>query len=77
MVKTVHPRHYEDVIHVGHLFCHDFPVLMDLTGLSDVDARPLVDFAAGLVVGRRGTMERVATKVFLLSPEPSRVATGG
>jgi cell division inhibitor SepF len=29
---------------------------------------PLVDFAAGLIVGRGGFMERIAPKVFLLRP---------
>jgi cell division inhibitor SepF len=70
MVQTVHPRGYDDVIHVGHLFCHDIPVVMDLTALSAADAQPLVDFAAGLIVGRGGELERVASKVFLLRPGP-------
>jgi FtsZ-interacting cell division protein YlmF len=68
MVKTLHPRNYDEVIHVGHYFCHGFAVVMDLTSLTDADAKPLVDFAAGLVVGREGAMERVAPKVFLLRP---------
>jgi cell division inhibitor SepF len=68
MVQTVHLRGYDDIIHVGHLFCHDFPVLMDLTTLSDEDAQPAVDFAAGLIVGRGGDLERVAARVFLLRP---------
>ncbi|MFC6018817.1 cell division protein SepF [Plantactinospora solaniradicis] len=68
MVKTLHPRSYDEVIHVGHYFCHGFAVVMDLTSLTDADAMPLVDFAAGLVVGRDGAMERVAPKVFLLRP---------
>jgi FtsZ-interacting cell division protein YlmF len=68
MVKTLHPQNYGEVIHVGHYFCLGFAVVMDLTGLTDADAMPLVDFAAGLVVGRDGAMERVAPKVFLLRP---------
>ena len=38
------------------------------------DAKRLVDFAAGLVFGLRGTIERVTAKVFLLSPEHVEVA---
>lgn len=48
---------------------------MDLTGMSDNDARPLVDFAAGLVFGRCGDMDRIANKVFLLVP-PGMVING-
>ena len=41
---------------------------MNLTDMSDADAKRLVDFAAGLVFGLRGSIERVTSKVFLLSP---------
>ena len=36
--------------------------------MDDSDAKRIVDFAAGLVFGLRGTIERVTNKVFLLSP---------
>lgn len=76
VVKTLHPQNYNDVIHVGHYFCEGIAVLMDLTSLTDADAMPLVDFAGGLVIGRGGAMERVASKVFLLLP-PGMVGSGG
>ena len=41
---------------------------MNLTDMEDADAKRLVDFAAGLVFGLHGTIERVTAKVFLLSP---------
>ncbi len=44
------------------------PVIMNLTELDDVDAKRIVDFAAGLVFGLRGSIERVTNKVFMLSP---------
>jgi cell division inhibitor SepF len=68
MIKTLRPRGYEEVIHVGHYFCHGFAVIMDLSHLTDAEAMSLVDFCAGLVVGRGGDLERVARKVFLLRP---------
>src|SRR5690625_7731704 len=37
--------------------------------MQDGDAKRMVDFSAGLVFGLRGTIERVTSKVFLLSPE--------
>jgi len=41
---------------------------MNLTDMEDYDAKRLVDFAAGLIFGLRGTFEKVTNKVFLLSP---------
>lgn len=42
-------------------------VLIDLGGLPDEEAKRLVDFAAGLVFHSRGTIERVTSKLFLLT----------
>ncbi|WP_204045993.1 cell division protein SepF, partial [Acrocarpospora phusangensis] len=55
--------------YVGYFFCAGTPVVMDLSGLPDSEARQCVDFAAGLVFGRRGDMDRLSPKVFLLMPE--------
>ena len=74
MLKTLRPRSYSDVIHVGHYFCHDITVVMDLTELTDADPTPLVDFAAGLIVARDGAMEKLAPKVFMLKPRRPRPA---
>ncbi|MBB4938149.1 FtsZ-interacting cell division protein YlmF [Streptosporangium album] len=41
---------------------------MDLTKLPDSEAKQFVDFAAGLVFGRGGDMDRLSPKVFLLMP---------
>lgn len=68
VVKTVRPKDYGEVAVVGRLFREDVPVVMVLSALTDAEAKPLVDFAAGLVIGRCGTMERVDRKVFLLVP---------
>ena len=45
------------------------PVIMNLSDMQDGDAKRMVDFSAGLVFGLRGSIERVTSKVFLLSPE--------
>ena len=41
---------------------------MNLSEMTDADAKRLVDFSAGLIFGLRGTIERITSKVFLLSP---------
>ena len=61
------------------------PVIMNLSDMEDADAKRLVDFSAGLIFGLQGTIERVTSKVFLLSPrnvhvaqeDKERIAAGG
>ena len=40
------------------------------------DAKRVVDFAAGLTFGLRGSIERVATRVFLLTPVDTQIVNG-
>ncbi len=67
-ITTIHPRTYNEAKTIGEAFRDGTPVIMNLTDMDDSDAKRLVDFAAGLVFGLRGTIERVTNKVFLLSP---------
>jgi len=67
-ITTLHPRTYNDARRIGEEFREGVPVIMNLTEMDDTDAKRIVDFAAGLVFGCRGTIERVTNKVFLLSP---------
>ncbi|WP_084956638.1 cell division protein SepF [Thermoactinospora rubra] len=67
-ITTLHPRTYNEARTIGEHFREGTPVIMNLTEMVDSDAKRLVDFAAGLVFGLHGTIERVTNKVFLLSP---------
>jgi cell division inhibitor SepF len=68
-ITTLTPRTYNEARTIGEHFREGTPVIMNLTEMDDVDAKRLVDFAAGLIFGLRGSIERVTNKVFLLSPE--------
>jgi len=68
-ITTIHPRTYNEAKSIGESFRGGVPVIMNLTDMSDADAKRHVDFSAGLVFGLRGSIERVTNKVFLLSPE--------
>lgn len=84
-ITTLHPRTYNEARTIGEHFRDGTPVIMNLTDMDDSDAKRLVDFAAGLIFGLRGSIERVTAKVFLLSPEhvevtaedKARIASGG
>lgn len=67
-IMTVHPRAFNDARIIGEHFRDGVPVIMNLTEMENGDAKRLVDFAAGLILGLRGTIEKVTSKVFLLCP---------
>jgi cell division inhibitor SepF len=68
-ITTVHPRSYNDARVIGEAFRSGTPVIINLSEMTDPDAKRLVDFSAGLIFGLHGAIERVTSKVFLLSPE--------
>ncbi|MDB1089109.1 cell division protein SepF [Streptomyces sp. ACA25] len=75
-IATVTPGGFRDARRIGELFRDGVPVVVNLTVLDPADAKRVVDFAAGLTFGLRGTIERVATRVFLLTPADYQVVSG-
>jgi cell division inhibitor SepF len=67
-ITTLHPRTYNEARTIGEHFREGTPVIMNLSEMVDSDAKRLVDFAAGLIFGLRGSIDRVTNRVFLLSP---------
>ena len=61
---------------IGELFRDGVPVIVNLTAMDPSDAKRVVDFAAGLTFGLHGSIERVATRVFLLTPAAYHVVSG-
>ena len=72
-IITVYSCTYNEARTIGEHFRDGVPVIMNLSDMEDADAKRLVDFAAGLIFGLRGTIERVTSKVFLLSPSKVNV----
>ncbi|GAA2182255.1 cell division protein SepF [Leucobacter tardus] len=68
-ILTVHPTAYRDAASIAENFRDGVPVILNLSQMSDTEAKRLIDFASGLAMGLRGRIERVTSKVFLLSPE--------
>ncbi|MGW1230564.1 cell division protein SepF [Streptomyces sp. NPDC001478] len=75
-IATVTPESFRDARSIGELFRDGVPVIMNLTSMDAADAKRVVDFAAGLIFGLRGSIDRVATRVFLLSPADTHVVSG-
>ncbi|MEV8251609.1 cell division protein SepF [Microbacterium sp. NPDC076768] len=76
-ILTVHPKQYRDAQLIAESFREGVPVIINLSQMSDADARRLIDFASGLSLGLHGRIERVTSKVFLLSPENIAVSGHG
>ncbi len=74
-IVTVHPKQYSDAKVIAENFREGVPVIMNLSQMTETDARRLIDFASGLSQGLFGKIERVTSKVFLLSP--AHVAVSG
>lgn len=53
---------------IGERYRDGASVILDMTDLSDADARRVVDFAAGLAFALRGSIDKVTTRVFMLLP---------
>lgn len=67
-IVTLHPKVYSDAKFIAEHFREGIPVIMNLAQMDIKDARRLIDFASGLSQGLHGTIERITSRVFLLSP---------
>lgn len=84
-IVSVRPRSYNEARAIGENFRDGVPVIMNLADMAEGEDKRLVDFAAGLIFGLRGNIERVSSKVFLLCPQnltvgpedKERIASGG
>ncbi|GGT41089.1 cell division protein SepF [Streptomyces purpureus] len=75
-IATISPDGFRDARGIGELFRDGVPVIVNLTAMEPSDAKRVVDFAAGLAFGLRGSIERVATRVFLLTPADTQIVNG-
>lgn len=74
-IGTVTPDSFRDARGIGELFRDGVPVIVNLTAMDPADAKRVVDFAAGLIFGLRGSIDRVAHRVFLLTPAHTEIVT--
>ena len=68
------PKSFNDVQDIADKFKDAIPVIVNLQG-SDTDlAKRLIDFSSGLIYALDGGMQRIADKVFLLTPHNVEVS---
>ena len=67
-VHLVIPRRFNDAQQIADRFKAQGPVIINLQGADTELAKRVIDFASGLTYALDGSMQRVADKVFLLTP---------
>ncbi len=73
-VHMVEPKSFNDAEQVGQKFKADIPVIINLQQADPELAKRLIDFASGLTYALDGGIQRVADKVFLLTPHNVEVS---
>jgi cell division inhibitor SepF len=67
-VHLVVPRSFNDAQTIADRFKAYTPVILNLQGVDSELSKRLIDFASGLTYALEGGMQRIADKVFLLTP---------
>jgi cell division inhibitor SepF len=67
-VHLVIPKSFNDAQQVADRFKDSIPVILNLQGIETDLSKRLIDFASGLTYALDGGMQRIADKVFMLTP---------
>jgi cell division inhibitor SepF len=73
-VHVVEPKSFNDVQDVADKFKDSIPVIINLQGTDTDLSKRLIDFSSGLTYALDGGMQRIADKVFLLTPRNVEVS---
>lgn len=67
-VFVIEPQGYENSQTIGDKFKNDIPVIVNLQNEDSDIAKRIIDFCSGLTYALNGSIEKVADKVFLITP---------
>ena len=73
-VHLVEPKNFNDAQLIADKFKGDIPVILNLQRSDNELSKRLIDFSSGLTYALEGGIERVADKVFLLTPRNVEVS---
>jgi cell division inhibitor SepF len=73
-VHLVIPKSFNDAQQVADKFKQAIPVVLNLQGTDTELAKRLIDFASGLTYALDGGMQRIASKVFMLTPRNVQIS---
>ena len=75
-MHLVIPKSFNDAQQIADQFKDSVPVIINLQGTDTELSKRLIDFASGLTYALEGGMQRIADKVFLLTPRNVEVSAG-
>jgi len=67
-VHLVVPKSFNDAQQIADQYKDSIPVILNLQGIDADLSKRLIDFSSGLTYALDGGMQRIADKVFLLTP---------
>jgi cell division inhibitor SepF len=73
-VHLVIPRNFNDAQQVADQFKRDVPVILNLQTTDHELSKRMIDFCSGLTYALDGGMQRIAEKIFLLTPRNVEVS---
>ncbi len=73
-VHLVVPKSFNDAQQIADQFKDQIPVILNLQGTDTDLSKRLIDFGSGLTYALDGGMQRIADKVFLLTPRNVEVS---
>lgn len=73
-VHLVIPKSFNDAQQVADKFKDSIPVVLNLQGTDNDLSKRLIDFASGLTYALDGGMQRIADKVFMLTPRNVQIS---
>ena len=73
-VHLVIPKSFNDAQQVADKFEQSIPVVLNLQATDNDLAKRLIDFASGLTYALDGGMQRIANKVFMLTPRNVQIS---
>ncbi len=73
-VHLVIPRNFNDAQQVADQFKRSVPVILNLQTTDHELSKRMIDFCSGLTYALDGGMQRIAEKIFLLSPRNVEVS---
>jgi cell division inhibitor SepF len=73
-VHLVIPKSFNDAQQIADKFKDQIPVVLNLQGIDSDLSKRLIDFASGLTYALDGGMQRIADKVFMLTPRNVQIS---
>jgi len=74
-VYVIAPNGFEDSQVIGDKFKNDIPVIVNLQNENPETSKRIIDFCSGLTYALNGSIEKVAEKVFLITPSNIEVTS--